>query len=133
MVKISCRQVPGMIYSITVSDDKKYILLKVIGMISRQLALQYNLEAHALGKELGLDRFLLDFTECRNTDTVLRNYKYVYDDMKNPAINQEARTAMLVSPNEPSHDFIEALFKDAGTDFTIFRDRELALWHLKQK
>jgi hypothetical protein len=122
-----------MTYSITASDDKKYILVKVTGNISRQLAIQYNLEAHALGKELGIDRFLLDFTECKNTDTVLRNYKYVYDDMKNPGINQAARTAMLVSSNDHSHDFIEALFKDAGVDVTLFHDRELAVWHLTEK
>lgn len=122
-----------MTYSITASDDNKYIIVKVIGTISRQLAIQYNLEAHALGKELGIDRFLLDFTECKNTDTVMRNYKYVYDDMKNPGINQAARTAMLVSPNEHSHDFIEALFRDAGADVTLFHDRELALWHLTEK
>jgi hypothetical protein len=122
-----------MTYSISASADKKYILVRVIGTISRQLAIQYNLEAHALGKELGIDRFLLDFTECKNTDTVLRKYKYVYDDMKNPGINQTARTAMLVSSNDHSHDFIEALFKDAGADVTLFHDRELALWHLQQK
>jgi hypothetical protein len=122
-----------MTYSITTSADKKYIIVKVIGNISRQLAIQYNLEAHALGKELEINCFLLDFTECKNTDTVLRNYKYVYDDMKNPGINQSARTAMLVSPSDHSHDFIEALFKDAGADVTIFNDRELALWHLLQK
>jgi hypothetical protein len=122
-----------MTYSITASVDKKYITVKVIGNISRQLAIQYNLEAHTLGKELGIDHFLLDFTECKNTDTVLRNYKYVYDDMKDPGINQAARTAMLVSPNDHSHDFIEALFSDTGADVTIFRDPELALWHLLQK
>ena len=122
-----------MTYSIAASEDKKYIIVKVVGNISRQLAIQYNLEAHALGKELGIDRFLLDFTECKNTDTVLRNYKYVYDDMKNPGINQEARTVMLVSPSDHSHDFIEALFKDAGADFTLFHDLGLALWHLLKK
>lgn len=122
-----------MTYSITASEDKKYITVKVIGSISRLLAIQYNLEAHSLGKEMGIDRFLLDFTECRNTDTVMRNYKYVYDDMKNPGINQEARTAMLVSPNDHSHDFIEALFRDAGADVTLFYDRDLAVWHLMQK
>ncbi len=122
-----------MTYSITASNDKKYILVKAVGTISRQLAMQYNLEAHALGKELGIDRFLLDFTECRNTDTVLRNYKYVYDDMKSPGINQAARTAMLVSSNDHSHDFIEALFRDAGVDVILFHDLELALRYLQQK
>jgi hypothetical protein len=126
-------RIPCMNYSINPSEDKKYITVKVIGNISRLLAVKYNLEAHALGKELGIDRFLLDFTECRNTDTVLRNYKYVYDDMKDPGINQAACTAMLVSSNDHSHDFIEALFRDAGADFTLFHDRNLALWHLTQK
>jgi hypothetical protein len=127
------RQDIHMTYSIETSADKKYIIVKVIGNINRQLAIQYNLEAHALGKELEIDRFLLDFTECKNTDTVVRNYKYVYDDMKNPGINQAARTAMLVSSNDHSHDFIEALFRDAGADVTLFQDRELALWYLLQK
>lgn len=122
-----------MTYSIAPSVDKKYITVKVTGSISRLLAIKYNLEAHALGREMGIDRFLLDFTECRNTDTVVRNYKYVHDDMKDPGINQEARTAMLVSPNDHSHDFIEALFRDAGVDVTLFHERDLALWHLVQK
>ncbi len=117
-------------YEITVSKDGKYIILKVVGPISRQLAVKYNLEAHALGKQKGIDRFLLDFTECRNTDTVLRNYKYVYEDMQNPNINQKARTALLVNPNDHSHDFIEALFRNAGADFTLYHDRDVAMWHL---
>lgn len=119
-----------MAYSITVSDDGKYIILKATGPISRQVALEYHLEAHALGRERGLDRFLLDFTECHNTDTVLRNFKYVYDDMQNPGIIQTACTSLLVSPADHSHDFIEALFRDAGADFTLFHDRSLAVANL---
>jgi hypothetical protein len=122
-----------MTYSIVPSPDGKYITLKVVGNIGRLSAIAYNLEAHALGKELGIDRFLLDFTECRNTDTVLRNYKYVNDDMRNPGINQLACTAMLVSSNDHSHDFIEALFRNTGIDVTLFYDREQALQHLMQK
>jgi hypothetical protein len=119
-----------MTYSIKASNDERYIIVKVVGTISRQLALAYNLEAHALGKELDISKFLLDFRECKNTDTVLRNYKYVYEDMQNPGINQSARTAMLVGPDDHSHDFIEALFRDAGADFTMFHDLNLALRHL---
>jgi len=119
-----------MAYAITVSNDGKYIILKVTGMIGRQLALKYNLEAHAMGREQGLERFLLDFTECHNTDTVLRNFKYVHDDMQDPGILQTACTSLLVSPTDHSHDFIEALFRDAGADFTLFHDRALAVENL---
>ncbi len=122
-----------MSYSINVSDNGKYIVLKVVGTINRQLAVKYNLEAHALGKEKNIERFFLDFSECHNTDTVFRNYKYVYDDMQNPGINQKARTVMLVHPNDHSHDYIEAFFKNAGADFTLYTDRKLAEYHLLEK
>jgi hypothetical protein len=121
-----------MTYSISPSENNTYIIVKVVGNISRALALVYNLEAHSLGRQLGITRFLLDFSECRNTDTVLRNFKYVTEDMQDPRINQQARTAMLVGPVDHSHDFIEVLFHSNGSDLTLFRDRELAVRHLTQ-
>ncbi len=119
-------------YEIKPAKDGKYIILKTFGTISRHLTVKYYLEAHELGKKLGIDRFLLDFTECRNTDTVLRNYKFVYDDMKNPAFIPTARTALLVGPNDHSHDFIESLFRAAGADFALFREMKLAMFRLMQ-
>ena len=120
----------NMSYTITPSAQADYIIVKVVGNISQLLALAYNLEAHALGKQLGINRFLLEFSECRNTDTVLRNYKYVDASLRNPDINHEACTVMLVSPGDHSHDFIEALFRSNGSDVTIFNDHELAISYL---
>ena len=119
-----------MSYTISPSEDGKYIELKVVGTITRQLATQYNIEAHVLGKELGINRFLLDFTECRNTDTVMRHYNFVNTDMQDERINRNAHIVMLTSPGDRSHDFIEVLLKNAGIDATIFRDRDAAMWHL---
>lgn len=119
-------------YSITPSADGKYILLKVVGDTNRQALLGYNLEAHTLGRELNIDCFLLDFTESHNTDTVLRNYVFVNSDMKDAGINWAAKIAMLAAPYDHSFDFIEALFRAAGADVTLFHDRELAIWRLTQ-
>jgi len=119
-------------YSITASADHKYILLKVIGDTNRQALLRYNLEAHTLARELNIDRFLLDFTESRNTDTVLRNYAFVNSDMKVAGINWAARVAMLVNSSDHTFDFIEALFRASGADVTLFHDRDLAVWRLTQ-
>ncbi|MDX9992035.1 MAG: hypothetical protein RBS68_08280 [Anaerolineales bacterium] len=115
---------------VRISEDGKYILLKATGNISRVQVIEYFIEAHSLGRQQGLDRYLVDFTECRNTDTVLRNYTLAYQDMKDPRINQSARTALLVSPHDHSHDFIETLLRNSGSDVTLFHDRELAIWHL---
>ncbi len=121
-----------MSYTISKSENGKYILLKVVGTINRQLALQYYLEAHALGAENGIKRYLVDFTECRNTDTVLRNFTFANQDMQSPGIDQTARMALLVNPNDHSFDFIETLLRNAGNDVTLFHDRQLSLWHLER-
>jgi hypothetical protein len=120
-------------HSVNLSEDGKYIMLKVAGIISRVQVIEYFIEAHTLGAQHGLDRYLADFTECRNTDTVLRNYTLAYKDMKDPRINQSARTALLVSPHDHSHDFLETLLNNSGHDVTLFHDRELAVWHLEKE
>jgi hypothetical protein len=117
-------------HNINISEDNKYIIVKATGNISRLLVIQYFVEAHTLGTQKSLDRYLVDFTECRNTDTVLRNYTLAYEDMKDPRINQSARTALLVSLHDHSHDFLETLLRNSGNDVTLFHDRELAVWHL---
>jgi hypothetical protein len=43
-------------YSIVPSEDRKYIILTVKGEITRDIAMQQNLEAHALGGKLGIHR-----------------------------------------------------------------------------
>lgn len=117
-------------HNLSVSEDGKYIILQVSGQISRVQVIELFIEAHKLGGEKGLDRYLVDFIECRNTDTVLRNYTLAYQDMKDPRINQSARTALLVSEIDHSHDFLEALMRNAGNDILLFHDRDLAVWHL---
>lgn len=119
-------------YSIAPSDDEKYIILKVVGQFGRQQALAWHLEAHKMGQEMGIDRFLLDFYEGRNTDTVLRNYTFVSQDMRSPGINLDARIAMLVNPYDHSHDFIEALLKQEGVDVALFYDLEPAITFLNK-
>ncbi|MFZ6031529.1 MAG: hypothetical protein ACOYYS_27775 [Chloroflexota bacterium] len=118
-------------YQIKIFTDQKYILLKVVGEIDRVRALAYNLEAHALGRKSGVNRYLVDLTEARNVDTVLDTYEFAHQDMQATAgIDRLAHVAVLVSPGDHSHDFVETVARNAGLDVTLFSDRELALRHL---
>ncbi len=90
-------------YSFTPSEDGKYIILKVKGEMSRAVAMQQNRETHALGKKLGINRFLTDATEARNVESPLDSYKFAYADMQQEAeIDRYARVAILVSPDDHS-------------------------------
>ena len=115
----------------TVSPDGKYIIQKIVGEIDAKIALDLNRETHALGHRLGINRYLTDVTEARNTDTPLDNYDFAYKDMPdNPGIDRSARVALLVDPEDYSHDFVETVCRNAGLDVTLFRDRDVDVRHL---
>lgn len=120
-----------MSYTINLSDDGKYIILIVQGEINRQIAIPQNQEAHALGKQKGINRYLVDLTAARNTDPIPDQYDFAYKDMQQAeGIDHLARVALLVAPGDHSHDFIETVARNAGHDVKIFTDRTLALAHL---
>jgi hypothetical protein len=114
-------------YTITPSEDGKYIIIKVQGEINRQIAMKQNREAHALGRKMGINRYLVDVTEARNTESNLDKYHFAYHDMKRDKdIDIYARVATLVSPGDHSHDFIETVSRNAGLNVKIFTDPDLA-------
>jgi len=120
-----------MSYEINLSEDGKYIITKHWGEITSDLVIQRTLKAHALGKKLGITRHLMDVTEARNIDSILETYEFAYKDIGDVSgINMRVRVAVLVSPEDHSHDFVETVTRNAGQDITLFRDRELAIKHL---
>jgi hypothetical protein len=111
-------------YTITPSTDGKFIILKVKGNITRQTMMPANLDAHRLGRQLKVSRYLVDATEARNAESALGNFEFAYSEMlMTEGIDKFAQVAILVSPNDHSHDFTELVFKNAGLNATIFTDR----------
>jgi len=110
-------------YTITPSIDGMIIMLKIKGNITRKTAMQMNLEAHALGRQLKVRRYLVDATEAKNVDDPLDDYEFAHWDMRQmEGIDKQARVAALVSPNDHSHDFMETVSKNAGLHFKLFTD-----------
>jgi hypothetical protein len=110
-------------YTITPSNDGTHIILKVKGNITRQTALQMNLEAHALGRQLQIRRYLVDVTESKNTDNPLEDYELAHSDMRQTeGIDKQAWVVALVSPGDHSHDFMETVSKNAGLHLKLFTD-----------
>jgi hypothetical protein len=123
-----------MSFKVSLSDDSTFIVMEVTGEVTRENAMQYNLEAHKLGKKHGLSKYLVDFTKARNTETVINNYKFAYEDMKHtPGIDILAIVAVIVEAEDHSHDFIETVARNSGLNITLFRDKEKALEFLRSK
>ena len=120
-----------MSYSIEPADG--YIVTKVVGPVTRELAFGHVTEAHALGDQLGIRCFLFDLTEARNVESMLNNFKMTHEDaMKMPLSYRTACVAVLVDPADDSHDFTEVLAQNAGMNVTLFRERDKAIKHLEE-
>lgn len=120
-------------YTIAPSVDGAFVVLTIKGEITRRNVMQLNLQAHALGRELRVSRYLVDVTEATNVDSALEIYKLAYSDMQHAeGIDRYARVATLVRPGDHSHDFMETVARNAGHDVRLFTDRDEAERHLRE-
>lgn len=118
-------------YHTSLSADKRYVYTKITGPVDAASMLACVLAAHQLARQAGINRHLMDMTEAYNHLSTLQNYQFAYNDMNHSDIDRLARIAMLVSPDDHSHDFLETLSRNAGRDVTLFTHREDAERYLR--
>jgi|WetSurMetagenome_2_1015567.scaffolds.fasta_scaffold97637_2 hypothetical protein len=121
-------------HKIYISDDSSYVILEQSGKITRKHQLQCNIEAHKVGKEHQIKKYLVDHIHARNVESNIENYQFTYEDVRDAnEIDRTAVVAILVDPNDHSHDFFETLAQNSGLNVTLFRDKAKAIEFLKRK
>ena len=118
---------------IKVSDNGKYIIVRVNEDMTRTLAESLGLEAMHLGIKKNLSKFLYDLRNSRNKETINTNYIFANEDLKRHAPNPANKTTMLTSPNDKSHDFIETVLRNAGYNVKLFIIEEEAIIWLEEE
>lgn len=120
-------------YEIKVSDSGKYIIVLINADMTRTLAEQAGLEATHLGKKHNINLFFYDLRNSINRETVNANYIYAKQEVQKIEPDYANKIAMLVSPNDKSHDFVETVLRNAGHNVLIFHDKQKALdWLLEE-
>lgn len=120
-----------MLSQISLSDDSSYVILEVTGELTGESLMPHNIKAHEVGKEKGIKKYLVDVTNARNTETVLNNYKFAYEEIRHtPEMDVTAIVAMLVAPDDHSHDFFETAARNSGLNITLFRNKQKAIEYL---
>ena len=118
---------------IKVSDNGKYIIVRVNEDMTRTLAESLGLEAMHLGIKKNLNKFLYDLRNSRNKETINANYIFAKQDLKRLDPNPANKIAMLTSPNDKSHDFIETVLRNAGYNVKLFIIEEEAIIWLEEE
>lgn len=64
----------------------------------------------------------------------MNNYEFANQDMQgNPKIDHHVHMALLVGPDDHSHDFYILAAQNAGINVRRFQDREEAIRYLMRK
>lgn len=114
-------------YQVKVSECGQFIVIKVVGEMTALSAQSQMTEAHKLGAEVGINRYLVDISESRNIDTISNNYFFVTEGVETfDGINKDARVAIFYDEKDASHEFVERMFEEAGYNVPFFTDIDKA-------
>lgn len=116
-----------MSYTISTSDNRKFLRVHVEGDFSTAGAREWSAELREAGRTQGIRRFLIDARSSRNISTVLENYQYAYTNSHELALEKNVRVAILTSPDDRSHDVVETLMRNAGYNVRVFSDESAAI------
>ena len=120
-----------MSYTITASQNNEYIIVKATTNMYRKLAAEIAEQAMLMGKKLEISRYLIDLTASRNLESILGSYQSAYEDLAELSWRKIlTRVALLVDPQDNSHDFNEIVLNNIGIRATLFRDSDQAVQYL---
>ncbi|MDY6943545.1 MAG: hypothetical protein SVU69_11130 [Pseudomonadota bacterium] len=119
-------------YDISISGNGNYIICRVDVPITKEIARDYSLDVDRLSREKNIKRFLFDLRRAPNIESTFDNYDYAYEDMPDMRLQRDVRSAVLVSPDDHSHDFPETVMRNAGYNVRLFTDLEAAVVWLEE-
>lgn len=119
-------------YTITLSENKKYLTIKVLDDFTIGVVKQWSLGAAERSRELNIKKFLFDVRVAHNACTILENYHSAYRDHAELHLPRDVCSAILISEEDRSHDVVEMAYQSAGFNVKIFTDEAAAVKWLEE-
>lgn len=101
--------------------------------MSSDIGRQSGVAAAQLANERNIKNFMFDVRSAPNVQSVIDDYTFAYEEMAALGFPSGSRSALLISSDDKSHDFIETAFRNAGYLVRIFTDESLAISWLEKK
>jgi hypothetical protein len=121
-----------MYYTVTISENGKYLICYVSGQITAELARAFTEDMDRQSRALNIKRVLNDVRNASNILSTVENYNFAYHDMAQMNLQRDMRSAILVSPEDTTHEFVETVTKNAGYNVRVFRDETVAIAWLSE-
>jgi hypothetical protein len=122
----------NMNYTVTPSGNGEYLVCRVSGKITAELARAFTMELDRQSHALNIKCFLTDVRNASNALSILENYDFAYQEMTDMNLQRDVRAAILVAPANHTHDFVETVERNAGYNVRLFRDEAKAIAWLSE-
>lgn len=114
-------------YTVSVSNDRRYIVVFIDGPMTTELALKVGKQANQLAQENKINSMLYDLRKSINVQNGFKNYEFGYKDVGSVNFNKANKIALLTDPDDHSHDFIETVMINNGYNVHIFSNQKEAI------
>ncbi len=119
-------------FKISLAESGKYVICEVFEAVDSKFALEFGKAAAEASHEHGVTLQLYDVRRVRNVNSVHHNYDFAYKDMVNLELEFDNRAAILVDPEDRTHDFVEIVSRNAGYNVRVFIEEERAIAWLEE-
>ncbi|MAR89345.1 MAG: STAS/SEC14 domain-containing protein [Pseudomonadota bacterium] len=113
-------------FELSVNAAERYVEVIVRSDMTRSLATEVSQRAQQAMRQHKLAATLIDLRTSRNVEQAPQNYFFVHEDASMLELSQSDRIALLVAPEDHSHDFVEMVLRNAGFSVRLFRDEAAA-------
>jgi hypothetical protein len=116
-------------YTVSLSSDRKFIVVYIDGPMTTELAVIVGKEANALALENNITSLFYDLRNSRNIQNGFKNYEFGYKDAEAIGFNKSFKIAVLTDPADRSHDLIETVMVNNGYNVKIFNvEKDAVNW-----
>jgi hypothetical protein len=116
-----------MSFKIEVSQNNKYIIGKVEGLLTREIAQEIVKEYVKLIKSTGIIKILNDVRDVQNVMNPIQQYEFAYNDIKSIKFPFNIRGAILADVGDIAYDFQETVARNSGYSVKVFHSFEPAI------
>lgn len=113
-------------YKFSMTEGQPWIYVRVCGPVTKALVLDVLKEAAGQAAKQGVCNLLIDARGAPGVKTTVEDYNIAYYRLKELGFRRDFKSAILVDPDDTTHHFFETCAYNAGYNWRIFSDEDLA-------
>ena len=113
-------------YELNMTEGRSRLSVRVYDPVTKALALDLLKEVVRESTKHDVSNLLIDARGVPSTKTTVEDYDIAYYRLEELGFKPHVKSAIVVDPDDQTHDFFETCTMNAGYNWRIFSDPDLA-------